>query len=495
MHKSFVAGLIAVLTAVALSVQAAINQIAAGDEFSLALLADGTVCSWGYAYYGELGNGTADNRNTPGLVSGVANITAIDAGEKHALALRSDGYVGGWGYNINYQLGETSQEKWLTPIMIGGISDVTRIAAGGYHSLALKANGTVWAWGYNYYGQLGDGTLTTRATPAKVLGLSGVTAISGGWGHCLALRNDGTVWAWGYNGNGMLGDGSTTDRSTPVQVVELTGVTAISAGGYHSLALKADGTVWAWGANEDGQLGNGTGGAWSYSPTPLQVVNVSNIVAIEGGTHHSLAIQSDGTLWVWGDNRFAQLGDGTFVDRWSPFTNGLNNVNKVVGGNFHSLALKQDGTVWAWGWGDSGELGYGGNLGEAIPTLADRWQIPEITINGSAGPVSLSAGNTLSIAVSLLNANDSTRNGDWWLAVETPLGFFFYVLPGYWTVQPQSVYQGAFFSFGATDVLSLNTAGLPAGNYIFYFGVDPLMDGAVDIATLTYDSVVVTLTP
>ena len=74
-----------------------------------------------------------------------------------------------------------------------------------------------------------------------------IEQIAGGGSHSLALKSDGTVWAWGQNERGQLGDGTTSNRSTPVQVSNLTGVIAIAAGDSQSLALKSDGTVWAWG--------------------------------------------------------------------------------------------------------------------------------------------------------------------------------------------------------------------------------------------------------
>ena len=53
-------------------------------------------------------------------------------------------------------------------------------------------------------------------------------------------------------------DKSTTNKLMPVQVSSLTGVIAIAAGESHSLALNSNGTVWAWGRNNYGQLGDGT---------------------------------------------------------------------------------------------------------------------------------------------------------------------------------------------------------------------------------------------
>lgn len=73
------------------------------------------------------------------------------------------------------------------------------------------------------------------------------------------------IASWGGNGVGQLGDGTQTDRLTPVRVKDpsdqtgfLRNVKAVAAGSGFSLALKDDGTVWAWGSNAEAQLGDGT---------------------------------------------------------------------------------------------------------------------------------------------------------------------------------------------------------------------------------------------
>ncbi|MDR2017364.1 MAG: hypothetical protein LBQ00_00490 [Syntrophobacterales bacterium] len=86
-----------------------------------------------------------------------------------------------------------------------------------------------------------------------------------------------------------------------------------------------------------------------------------------GGSHTSLALKDDGTVWAWGWNAFGQLGIGTAVDyRPTPVQvkgplgkGNLTGITALVAGHYHSLALKDDGTVWAWGWNHCGEIGDG----------------------------------------------------------------------------------------------------------------------------------------
>ena len=74
---------------------------------------------------------------------------------------------------------------------------------------------------------------------------------------------------WGKNSNGQLGDGTLINRYTPVQVLNLTNIVQVDAGVFHSVAVRGDGTVWCWGARgSGGALGDGLQDG--TSPTPVQ---------------------------------------------------------------------------------------------------------------------------------------------------------------------------------------------------------------------------------
>jgi alpha-tubulin suppressor-like RCC1 family protein len=299
-----------------------VRAVAGGQYNSVAVKNDGTVWAWGVNWYGQLGDGTTITRYTPVQVSqatGLSIASSVAAGSLHTVALKNDGTVWAWGYNYHGQLGDGTNVNRYTPVQVPGLSGVSKIAVGDNHTVALKSDGTVWTWGLNNYGQLGDGTSITRMAPVQVPGLAGVVAVAAAGSYTVAVKSGGTVWAWGHNGNGQLGDNTTITRYTPVQVQNLSGVvTAIAAGYSHTVAVKSDGTVWAWGNNGSGQLGNGT---TSTSPqtTPVQVQNLSGVVtAIAAGYSHAVARKSDGTVWAWGSNGHAQLGDGTLTTRSSP---------------------------------------------------------------------------------------------------------------------------------------------------------------------------------
>lgn len=230
------------------------------------------------------------------------------------------------------------------------------ISAGSHHTTAVNEDGTVWSWGSNESGQLGDGTRNNRLTPMKINNLAGIKGSSSGGQHTLALTNSGEVYSWGLNSYGQLGIGSSVyNQLTPLKIQNLTNVVSIDAGSAHSIALKSDGTVWTWGANYAGQLGHGT---TIERSVPVQVPNLTNVISISAGFTHSLALKSDGTVWSWGNNDYGRLGDGTETKRLSPVqVKSLSNVKAISAGNMHSIALKNDGTIWGWGSNNNGQLG------------------------------------------------------------------------------------------------------------------------------------------
>lgn len=350
----------------------------------------GTVSAWGYNEYGEVGNGTTSpSVESPVPVTGISNATQVTGGEYHGLATLSDGTVKSWGYNYYGELGNGTTTNSSVPVQVNGLSNVVAVAGGAYHNLALLSNGTVMAWGYNEYGQLGTGSVSgpeecngssCSKTPIPVAGISNAIAIAAGYYHNYALLANGTVMAWGYNYYGQDGDGKGNPEGCycdthPVAVPGITGAIAVAAGEYSGIALLADGTVKDWGYNYYGQAGNGIASESSpcYCVGPVVVSNLSGATSVGAGAEFNMAGLSNGNVMAWGSNQYGQLATGSTTgpetcagsypcSRVPVQVGSLANVRSVSAYGYGGAALLADGTGRGWGYGSYGELGYGSPL-------------------------------------------------------------------------------------------------------------------------------------
>jgi YD repeat-containing protein len=316
-----------------------IRAISAGHMHCLAVKSDGTVWAWGWNEYGQLGDGTTTDSQSPAQVKNLDGVESVVASFGSSLALKSDGTVWGWGSNMNGELAcGTETPFYYAPVQAKGLAGVQKIVCGDNHAVALKSDGTVWAWGDNLNNEIGDGTETIQyRTPVQLIGLSGIQDIAACAAHSLAVKSDGTVWAWGNNSRGELGNGTYADSNIPVQVSNLSNIQAVATGAYHSMALESGGSVWAWGSNSQGQLGNGTS---TGSNIPIQIIEFSEGKAISGGLHHSVALKTDGTVWAWGSNGYGQLGNETPTYSDIPVqVIGLSKVKAISAGGVCSLAI------------------------------------------------------------------------------------------------------------------------------------------------------------
>jgi len=148
----------------------------------------------------------------------------------------------------------------------------------------------------------------------------------------------------------------------------------ISTSSQHTLALKKDGTLWAWGANSFAQLGDNTE---LFKSSPIQIGTDEDWGEIGAGDKHSLAIKSDGSLWAWGSNLFSALGDASILKKLIPFQIGGDlDWSRVFAGYDYSMAIKKDATLWAWGYNGSGQLGINDIITQKIPIQVgtETWQ-------------------------------------------------------------------------------------------------------------------------
>lgn len=92
-------------------------DVAAGGGHAFALASDGTLYAWGRNDVGQLGDGTTTARSLPVPVAAPAGATfaAVDASGSHALALTDGGALLAWGWNARGQLGDGSSDNRSTP--------------------------------------------------------------------------------------------------------------------------------------------------------------------------------------------------------------------------------------------------------------------------------------------------------------------------------------------------------------------------------------------
>jgi alpha-tubulin suppressor-like RCC1 family protein len=86
---------------------------------------DGTstgVKCWGRGSFGQLGDGTKDEKKLPGadVIKNLSSVKAVSAGVNHSCALKTDGTVACWGLNDQGQLGNGRSGNRNIPVKVTG---------------------------------------------------------------------------------------------------------------------------------------------------------------------------------------------------------------------------------------------------------------------------------------------------------------------------------------------------------------------------------------
>jgi len=372
---------------------------------------------------GELGDGTHDPHRAPVLIPALGNaVTQVAAGGAFGVALLADGTVWTWGYNGVGQLGDGTQSDWPLPRKVPNLSGIIQISAGMEHVLALSSDGTVWSWGGNSKGQVGAPFNVAIKTPTRVAGLAGlpVTQVSAGDEYSLAVGPNGQVFSWGDNYNGELGTGGTFDSTYFVgRARNLSDVVQVAAGSKHAVTVRSDGTVWQWGAI----------GALVYS-VPQRVVELPpGITQVAAGGGDSFAVVSapqGSSVWAWGSNKEGRLGDNTTVDRLTPVNLSLPDVRQIAARSGSTAVIRTDGTVWAWGANDVGQLG----IDSPQAFVATPMKVPGLT---NAIQVSPGYGSTLAVGTALPRVAVHDRSNPAGALVLMPLSAEGGLAPYAWT--------------------------------------------------------------
>jgi alpha-tubulin suppressor-like RCC1 family protein len=287
----------------------------------------------------------------------------MSMGSITAAAIKTDGTLWTWGNNDTGQLGVGNKNGSASPLQVGALTDWSSVSVDtmgvnqGVHVAAIKTNGTLWLWGGSSYGKLGIGAgYVNKSSPVQIGALTNWSGVSVGAVHTAAVKTDGTLWLWGQASYGKLGFNTTSGYlPSPTQLGTDTNWRTVVCGPNNTMAIKTDGTLWVWGFNPYGELGIGST-TWKSSPTQVGAGTNWNIVSHTG--YHTLATKTDGTLWSWGVGSYGALGQNDGTSRNSPTQVGSGTTwSQITSNSHHSMATKTDGTLWAWGMNTHAELG------------------------------------------------------------------------------------------------------------------------------------------
>lgn len=180
-------------------------------------------------------------------------------------------------------------------------------------------------------------------------------------------KETGRVLTLGQGDVGQLGlSEDILERKKPALVKGLDGmnIVQVECGGMHTVALTDDGKVYTWGCNDEGGLGRVTSSSDGdeFSAGLVKDMENVNVVMVCAGDSHTMALSDSGIVYGWGTYRDGSGQVGLQADgaKHEPIVIlALQNdpVVKIASGNDHTAALTKNGNIFTWGCAEQGQLG------------------------------------------------------------------------------------------------------------------------------------------
>ena len=328
-----------------------VSTIVCSDDFTVCINNEQNVVSFGRSDYGAHGHEEI-NVFPPKIISSLNHIISISVGDNHCVCLDNDGNVYTFGNNNDGQLGigiDKDLEYTSIPQKVN-LPPCAQISCGLSNNVCLSESREVYSFGafassICYY-------------PELIYPWKDVEFIECGGFHVFYKTLNNEIYCWGFNDYGQLGLENNTKQDAPILCSSLSNedIVDIKCGDYFTLVLTLNGDVLSCGYNEEGQLGRETSD--KYSSSFAKIEDLPEITRIECGLYHSLCIDVYNDLYVFGENRFGQLGLGDTNNRYKPIKHpSLSNIIDVSKGGCHTFVKISNNEIYAFGNNEYSQLG------------------------------------------------------------------------------------------------------------------------------------------
>lgn len=264
-------------------------------------------------------------------------VLSMDGGRAHTVLLTDTEGVFSFGNNAYGQCGRSiiENEKYSGNATMYKIKelpdDVIEVICGQDHTLFLTKTGTVYSCGLGSDGQTGLGHYQSIGQASQVKGaIEGekIVQIACSGDCVLALSDKGDVFGWGnseYNQLALITDHTQVNVPKNIPISASCGkIIKVASGGSICGFLNESGEVFTWGY---GILGLGPNVQATTTPTKLpsplfganEIDVGKKVVNLKCGVYHFAAITNHGDLYMWGKNKFGNLGFAHQKDQFFPW--------------------------------------------------------------------------------------------------------------------------------------------------------------------------------
>ena len=252
-----------------------VQEVKVGSCHTLALKNDNTLWAWGDSERGQVGDGTLQTMeiNIGGNANTVTsayitqpkkimdNVKYFATATYGSCAITYDGSLWCWGYNGYGQIGDGSTQNRATPVKV--LDSVQKVVMTGLRTMALKTDGSLWTWGNNDQGALLDETTADSLVPKKVL--DKVKDFSCTNTAVCVITDDGSLYARGYWSSNF-----TTEYQTELKkILDSTVIVTSNGGARHIAIMSTDGSLYTIGQNLFGKIGDGSSDIDAIEPVKI----------------------------------------------------------------------------------------------------------------------------------------------------------------------------------------------------------------------------------
>ncbi|XP_055711919.1 secretion-regulating guanine nucleotide exchange factor [Phlebotomus papatasi] len=214
---------------------------------------------------------------------------------------------------------------------------------------------SLFAWGANSHGQLAIGVENEMEVLPVEVDTSFLEAeilqISGGGGHTLILDTAGRVYSCGWNSRGQLGIGNQENTSRFVRIPQSSflgkRIRSVACGWDNSGAVTEDGELFVWGSNKFGQLGMQDTGSVSQLNIPRKVCLPDRVLAVDFGLRHLCIVAEGGTIYLAGKSKcLTAIEDKSCSQKFGGFLSfSGEKIVKIATGQHHFLYQIHSGEI------------------------------------------------------------------------------------------------------------------------------------------------------